>query len=80
MKAIDLLKTKEFYGSGIFDDPKKVTENEITELMEEYAELRLSDVSNSLIDKKFMDWLAKEAPEVNESLWNCIHKYETNDY
>lgn len=42
-------------------------------------QLSIANVSNSLVDKKFMDWLAKEAPVVNESLWNCIHEYETND-
>ncbi len=38
----------------------------------------IPDVSVSLVDVKFMKWLAKEAPELCESLYGCMHEYETN--
>ena len=37
------------------------------------------DVSVSLVDNKFMKWLAKEASELCEGLYGCIHEYETNE-
>ena len=47
-----------------------------TEIVKLFA---ISDVSISLVDTKFMKWLSKEAPELCESLYGCIHKYETNE-
>jgi hypothetical protein len=44
--------------------------------MEKYT---LPSVSISLVDTKFMKWLAKEAPELSESLYNAIHDYK-NQY
>ena len=68
-KRIDILAKhlgKDFYDTGQYH-------SRISDAIKEYA-----NINNALVDKKFMDWLAKEAPEVNESLWNCIHEYESN--
>jgi len=52
----------------------------VLDAMEEYADekLRLYHIRISLVDAKFMKWLAKEAPELCESLYGCMHEYETN--
>jgi len=51
-----------------------------TELEELFLKLLpIQNVSISLVDAKFMKWLAQNAPELCESLYNCIHDYETNE-
>ena len=45
----------------------------IIESNEAYHKERVN--ADSLVSLKFMKWLSKEAPEVCESLWNCIHEY-----
>lgn len=53
--------------------------NEIMDFADRVVKLLTTpDVSVSLVDAKFMKWLAKEAPELCESLYGCMHKYETN--
>ena len=42
-------------------------------------QLSIADVSVSLVDNKFIKWLAKEAPELCESLYGCMYEYETNE-
>jgi len=61
------------------ENHSKLSEKSLRNSLNGLEQLDLYIVSNSLVDKKFMGWLAKEAPEINESLRNYIHKYETND-
>jgi hypothetical protein len=55
----------------------------LKQLFDNYSENAVKNctiphVSVSLVNGKFMKWLAKKAPELCESLYGCIHDYETN--
>ena len=61
------------------DDEFKALVRLLNKAQQQVKNCNTPDVSVSLVDNKFMKWLAKEAPELCESLYGCIHEYETNE-